>query len=81
MRRLGADVLLVPRDGDDKAAARAMAAETGALLIEDGAHPEIAAGAGTIAMELTAQGDSPEAVVVQVGDGALVSGVGSWFKA
>jgi threonine dehydratase len=51
------------------------------VFIEDGAHPEIAAGAGTIAQELTATGARPDVVLVQIGDGALVTGIGSWLKA
>ena len=41
-------------------------------FIEDGAHREIAAGAGTIAQEMTAAGVRPDVVLVQIGDGALV---------
>jgi threonine dehydratase len=81
MRRLGADVRLVPRSEDGKAIARKAAADMDALHIEDGAHPEIAAGAGTIAIELLARCANLDAVLVQIGDGALVTGVGSWIKA
>jgi threonine dehydratase len=83
MRRLGAEVRLVPRGADGKAAAR-RAAETmgeGARFVEDGAHPEIAIGAGTMAEELTRQCPGLDAVLVPIGDGALITGVGSWFKA
>ena len=81
MRRLGAEVRLVPaRDGDGKDLARRLAAETDALLVEDGAHREIAAGAGAMAAELTEAGIRPGIVVIQVGDGALAAGVGSWFR-
>ncbi|MCV3241927.1 threonine/serine dehydratase [Mesorhizobium sp. ZC-5] len=81
MRRLGAEVRLVARDEDSKAAARKAALDMGALYIEDGAHPEIAAGAGTMAVELLARCDGLDAILVQIGDGALVTGVGSWIKA
>jgi threonine dehydratase len=81
MRRLGAEVRLVPLGEDFKAAARQAALEMGAFYIEDGAHPEIAAGAGTIGMELVQQAAKLDAVLVQIGDGALVTGVGSWIKA
>src|SRR5205823_1772262 len=82
MRRLGAEVRLVPsREGDGKDLARRLAAESGALLVEDGAHREIAAGAGVIALELTEAGLHPDIVVIQLGDGALAAGVGSWFRA
>jgi threonine dehydratase len=81
MRRLGAEVRLVPRGADGKAAAREAADTMGARFVEDGAHPEIAAGAGTMADELTRQCPGLDAVIVPIGDGALISGVGSWFKA
>lgn len=81
MRQLGAEVRLVARGEDSKTIARRTASEIGALYIEDGAHPEIAAGAGTMAMELLARCDGLDAILVQIGDGALVTGVGSWIKA
>jgi threonine dehydratase len=82
MRRLGATVVLVEEGRDEADAARAAAASSDAPpFIEDGAHREIAAGAGTIAQEITAAGLQPDVVLVQVGDGALVTGIGSWMKA
>ena len=82
MRRLGATVRLVGADdGAGKDMARQIAAETGALFVEDGGHPVIAAGAGVIAQELTAAGHAVDDIVVQIGDGALATGIGSWFKA
>ncbi|MGK9170976.1 pyridoxal-phosphate dependent enzyme [Inquilinus limosus] len=82
MRRLGATVRLVdPAEGDGKDLARRLAAETGALFVEDGGHPIIAAGAGVIGQELTAAGHEVDDLVVQIGDGALATGIGSWFKA
>jgi threonine dehydratase len=81
MRRLGAEVQLVPCGENTKAIAHQAAVEAGALYIEDGAHPEIAAGAGTIAMELGSQCGKFDAMLVQIGDGALVTGIGSWIKA
>lgn len=82
MRRLGATVTLVPGDeADAKTAARAAAAKTGALFVEDGAHTEIAAGAGTMAQEMTEAGLRPDILVVPIGDGALAIGVGAWMKA
>ena len=81
MRRLGAEVRLVPRGTDGKATARRAAETMGARFVEDGAHPEIAIGAGTMAEELTRQCPELDAVVVPIGDGSLITGVGSWFKA
>jgi threonine dehydratase len=81
MRRLGAVVHLVEPGRDESDAAREAAGETGAPFIEDGAYREIAAGAGTIAQELTGAGLEPDIVLVQIGDGALVTGIGSWLQA
>ena len=81
MRRLGAVVHLVKPGRDEADAAREAAQETSAPFIEDGAYREIAAGAGTIAQELTASDLKPDVVLVQIGDGALVTGIGSWLKA
>lgn len=81
MRGLGADVI---EGGDDfdaaKDAARRHAASAGALFVEDGREPAIAEGAGTIAIELLKDRDSLDAVFVPLGNGALVIGVGAWFK-
>jgi threonine dehydratase len=82
MRRLGAEVRLEGHDFDAaKAAARAFAAETGGLWIEDGAHPRIAEGAGTIALEMTQSSVPFETILVPLGNGALLTGVGAWLKA
>src|SRR5882757_2367698 len=82
MERLGATVRLVPpAEGDGKETAARLAAETGAMMIEDGAHREIAAGAGVIGLELTEAGIAPDVVILQLGDGALAGGIGSWFRA
>ncbi len=81
MRRLGATVVVAgPADGNGKDVARRIADEQGLLLIEDGAHPEIAAGAGTIGQELTDGAPPSDVLLIQVGDGALASGVGGWLR-
>jgi threonine dehydratase len=77
MRALGArfDV----RD-DPEEAARAHAAEADdRILILDGLEPAIAEGAGTIGLELERAGDIDTAVV-QLGDGALITGIACWLK-
>jgi threonine dehydratase len=82
MRALGADVRLVGHDFDAaKRAARAWAEDQALRFIEDGREPEIAAGAGTIAVELLRWPDPIDAVLAPVGNGALAAGVGAWFKA
>ena len=56
-------------------------AASGAVMVEDGAEPEITEGAGTIGRELVARGDLFDAVLVPLGNGALLNGVGTWLKA
>jgi len=82
MERLGATVEIVPAaEGDGKDTAARLARETGAMMIEDGAHREISAGAGVIGLELTEAGIAPDVLVIQLGDGALAAGIGSWLRA
>lgn len=81
IRDLGADVRQVGDDFDAaKAAARAHCEEVGGWMVEDGREPEISEGAGTIGMELTGSGTNYAAIVVPVGNGALINGVARWVK-
>jgi threonine dehydratase len=81
MRSLGAEVMLEGADFDDaKAAAKDHAVRTGALYVEDGLIPEIAEGAGTIAVELGRMRETLDAVLVPLGNGSLVNGIGTWVK-
>jgi threonine dehydratase len=86
MRALGAEVI---ETGEDFDAARgeseAWAAEHGAELLVDGDDVRISTGAATLGVELTdavTAGDlpMPSLVSVPVGNGALINGVGSWFR-
>jgi threonine dehydratase len=86
MRRLDAEVRLEGEDFDAaKAAARAYAQIHGCPFVEDGALREIAEGAGTIALEITQHlsrdGVALDAIVVPLGNGALLTGIGTWMKA
>ena len=82
MRVLGADVRLTGEDFDAAhLAAAAFAAETGAQLIEDGRDVAIAEGAGTIGVELLRWPEPFDAILVPLGDGALLAGVARWVKA
>jgi threonine dehydratase len=72
LRQLGAQVHIVERP--ELAASEYASAADGRLLVVDGLDPEIAEGAGTIAVELETAGPI-DLAVVQVGDGALISGV------
>ncbi len=81
MRGLGAGVVLEGNDFDAaKEAARVHAEKTGALFVEDGALAPIAEGAGTMALELTRMDDPIDAILVPLGDGALVTGIGVWMR-
>ena len=57
------------------------AKENGATLVEDGRQPEIAEGAGSIGVELLASGKSFDAILLPLGNGALLTGVARWVKA
>jgi threonine dehydratase len=72
VHRVGGDVNIVK-----DAAVEFAAASTDREFVEDGAIPAIAEGAGTIAVELLDAGPF-EAIVVPVGDGALVTGIACW---
>ena len=81
MRAFGATVTAV---GADSAAAEAAAREhvasrSDCVYVEDGREAAIAEGAGTIGVELMTAGPF-DAVVVPVGDGALITGIARWIK-
>lgn len=81
MRALGAEITMV---GDDFDAAKAAARDFAdnhpdALFVEDGREPAISEGAGTIGLELAHE--NLDALLVPLGNGALVTGVGTWLKA
>ena len=80
MRRFGADVRLVGSDFDmAKKAAHAYASTHGLRFVEDGSEAVIAEGAGTIGLELVAT-ERFDAILVQLGDGALLAGVGTVLR-
>src|SRR5258706_11304365 len=82
MRALGAEVRLEGEDFDAaKDAARSEAAKWGMAMVEDGLAGEMSEGAGTIAVELFEGGRTFDAVLVPLGNGALVNGMGRWIKA
>jgi threonine dehydratase len=78
MRTLGARVEI--SEHSEAAAREHAAAAAERILVRDGLDPAIAEGAGTIGVELEAAGPI-ETALVQVGDGALISGVARWLKA
>ena len=82
MRAFGANVTTVDGGLDEvHAAARDFAnSEPGRLLVSDGEPAAVAEGHGTIGIELLRAG-TLDTVVVQVGDGALITGIARWLKA
>ena len=82
MSALGANVTTVDGGPDEvHAAARDLAdKESGCRLVSDGEPAAVAEGHGTIGVELLRTG-TLDTVVVQVGDGALISGIARWLKA
>ena len=57
-----------------------LAGSEGWRFVEDGREAEIAEGAGTIALELCRWPEPFDALLVPLGNGALLSGVGTWMK-
>jgi threonine dehydratase len=82
MRSMGADVRMAGNDFNQAhSAAKMFAAESGAVLVEDGRDAAIAEGAGTIGLELLRWPEPFDALVVPLGDGALLGGIARWVKA
>jgi threonine dehydratase len=81
MRALGAKVVLAGEDFDAaKLEAKRHAAQTGAIMVEDGLIPSISEGAGTIGLELAGFEGAMHDLLVPLGNGALLGGVARWFK-
>ncbi|RIH86886.1 L-threonine dehydratase catabolic TdcB [Calidithermus terrae] len=82
MRALGAGLRLEGEDFDAaKLAAKAYAAHVGAVFVEDSRDVEPTIGAGTIGLELLRYPQPLDALLVPLGNGALLAGVGHWVKA
>jgi threonine dehydratase len=77
MRALGAEVEVA--ELSEPAAREYADADEGRQLVVDGLHPAIAEGAGTIGVELGAT-HPVDTAVIQLGDGALITGVARWLK-
>ncbi|GAA0633254.1 pyridoxal-phosphate dependent enzyme [Kutzneria viridogrisea] len=81
MQTLGAEIVQVGADFDvAKDAARELSRQDPSwVFVEDGHEPAVAEGAGTIGLELLAATEL-DAVVLPVGNGALITGVGRLLK-
>ncbi|MFC6161631.1 threonine ammonia-lyase [Kribbella jiaozuonensis] len=77
-RAYGAEIRFVGTSIDDcLIAARAFAAETGAVLIHPFDHPDIVAGQATAGLEIVEQCPQVRTVVVPTGGGGLLAGIAS----
>jgi threonine dehydratase len=82
MRAMGARVVLAGEDFDAaKALAREAAAREGARFVEDSRDPEPTEGAGTIALEWLAFPERLDALLVPLGNGALLAGIATVLEA
>jgi threonine dehydratase len=82
MRAMGARVVLAGEDFDAaKALAREAAAREGARFVEDSRDPEPTEGAGTIALEWLAFPERLDALLIPLGNGALLAGIATVIKA
>lgn len=75
VRALGAEIVLYDRDTQESADVVAQViAETGRIEVPPSAHPQIMAGAGTVALELFEDAGGPlDAVLVPCGGGGLTA--------
>jgi threonine dehydratase len=81
LRRYPVELVRAGRDFDGAlAAARERERATGAVFAEAYDHPAVAAGQGTVGLELAAQLPALGTVVVPVGGGGLISGVAAAVK-
>lgn len=81
MQALGAEVVLHGADFDAaKDAARRVATQTGVRFVEDSLDLETLVGAGTIGTELAQLPYHLDALLVPLGNGALINGIGTAVK-
>ena len=81
LRELGADVVVTGAVYSEALqACLARQQLTGALLTHAYDQSEVVAGAGTLALEIEAQGGLPDSVLVSVGGGGLIAGIAAWFE-
>lgn len=82
MSRLGATVIQHGVDFDAaKVAALDYAQCGGGYYLEDGKEADISHGAGSIGVELSRYPDPIDILFIPIGNGALLGGIATWFKA
>ncbi len=74
IRAAGAEVIPCPDYDEAEARAKDHGARGSALYISPYSHPDVIAGAGTVALEILEQDPAVEAIVCPVGGGGLISG-------
>ena len=75
IRLSGADLKTCRHYDDAEARAKAHAADGSAIFLSPYSHPDVIAGAGTIALEILDERPEIDTIVVPVGGGGLVSGI------
>jgi threonine dehydratase len=73
--RHGADLRAAPTYEDAERMAKAFAAKTGATFISPYSHPDVIAGAATVAVEILEDWPDVDTMLVAIGGGGLVSGI------
>jgi threonine dehydratase len=82
IRHHGADLRADGRDYDHaEQLARSFAHEHGALFVSPYNHPDIVAGAGTIAVEIFEDAPEVDTLVVPIGGGGLIGGIAAAARA
>ena len=80
LRDYGAHVTTVGADyAEALVASEARAAATGALFVHAYDQPEVVAGQGTLARELSEQLPAADSLLVSVGGGGLIGGIAAWY--
>jgi threonine dehydratase len=74
--RHGADLRPAPTYEESERLAKAFAAEMGATYISPYSHPDVVAGAATVAVEILEDWPEADMILASVGGGGLVSGIG-----
>ena len=73
--RHGADLRPAPTYEESERMAKAFAAEAGATYISPYSHPDVVAGAATVAVEILEDWPEVDMILASVGGGGLVSGI------
>jgi threonine dehydratase len=82
IRRHGADLRdAAPTYDEAEQLAKTFAIETGATYISPYSHPDIIAGAGTVALEVLEEAPNMHSILVPTGGGGLLSGIAIATKA